>query len=465
MKLRKCISHLAALLILCSLSISAFATQWSTDDFTVDVPDHLSIFTKETPISDPSWSAAGVDDPASVLKQFKEDKRSVMDIFGGNNNSGDMYAIASFIGDEGKTQILLTRNQTQTSLQYGNSKDMTEEELESVFDALQIDEEEIAEMEAAGSQTKYEQDAQRLEFDGVPFFRLQVDGTGEDGKQMHEIIYMTILNRTSVALHVYAIDEDIPQESEQAIMEIAQSFRVTHYVPPEDYTMSTGDIIRTVGLLVALVLVIVITIIMGRRRTKKDKEQKAKMAEMLSVYHKENLQHDTKGRLCFANVTKCSDEAIHMFSLFHCYIKNLKSIIIGGVGCIALVVISILFSGEWFIILVSLALTAYFTFKVVTSSSSIEKVQKKIYKRGSSNMAKYAFYENSFRVTGIQSLTSYPYFQLTDIQTRKDYIYLYYGPENAYIVSRNGFALNVDPQDFVRFIKDKMKEAQNEGSN
>ena len=452
MKLRKYAVCLFALLITCSLSMTAFAKEWTTEDFQLDIPEDFYIFTSENSPADPTWAEAGIEDPSKVLELFSKDERSVLDIVGGSSPSESLYGIASFISPD--TQILLARNKTQASLQYGNSKDMTQQDKQDILDKLSGD----------GETTDFEanQTVEWYDVGNVPFLKLSIDVVGNEGEKMHEITYMTMLNRDSVTFHVYTIDKDISEKSKEALETVVNSFVVTNYTDFTESQLDTWEIVKVVGLLVVLIGIIVGTIIFSRVRTKKDQNQKKLMADKLSEFHRQNSGVDAKGKLCYANVTNCSDEAIHAFSIFQSYLKHLPSLIIGAVSCIVLVVVSILFSDEWFMILISAGVTIYFVFKTATASSNMEKVQKRIYARGSSNMAKYAFYDNIFRVTGVQAMSTYPYFQITDIRTYKEYIYLYYGPENAYIVSRNGFANDVDPDAFVEFVKAKIQEGLND---
>lgn len=48
----------------------------------------------------------------------------------------------------------------------------------------------------------------------------------------------------------------------------------------------------------------------------------------------------------------------------------------------------------------------------------------------------------------------FPYFQIVDVRKHGHYIYLYYGPENAYMVDQFGFSKG-EFSDFVKFISEK----------
>ena len=462
MKQRKHVGFLLALVVLILMPMSVSAQQWASEDFTVELPEDYYIFTPEISQVDPMWSEAGISEPSSITDLFGDGSSGnfLASLFGGgsNNQQAAMHGIACFVGDDGNVRILVTRRQSAESYEIYNLKDHSrEEQLEFMENNFRLNEEAMGDLENSGYKS-LSQEPVFYEDAEVPFIAVHIDAVTSEDKELHEIAYMTVLNGYSVSFNTFITDGEIPLEAESLITELVQSFHVTSFTDPADNALTTEDIIKLLVFVIVVAAVIVTAVIVVRRRGKKDKRQKKEMADRLSEYHRQRSLSDNKGRLCFANVTKCSDEAIHSFCIYHAYIKNMISMIVGVVSCIVLLVITIGFSREWFMILISVALTVYYAFKIITASSSLEKVQKKVYARGSSDMAKYAFYENEFRVSGIQSVGSYPYFQITDVKENKGYVYLYYGPENAYIVSENGFANNVSSADFVDFIKNKVKE-------
>ena len=60
----------------------------------------------------------------------------------------------------------------------------------------------------------------------------------------------------------------------------------------------------------------------------------------------------------------------------------------------------------------------------------------------------------STRFTTRPSASVYPYFQITDVRKHGHYVYLYYGPDNAYMVDQFGFKLG-EYEDFLKFISEK----------
>ncbi len=208
-------------------------------------------------------------------------------------------------------------------------------------------------------------------------------------------------------------------------------------------------------LLVLLVLVVLVPIVYLPIKNKRDKRLKAKLAEQLTEYHKTHGDNDAvQGEMRFVNSTECTKEAIHTFSYYQAYVKNVGSLIIGALLCISAFVVSFALDSEWWIKVLAVGVVVYYGYKIFNMPHALEKIQRRVYDRGVSSTAHYVFYDEAFRVSGIQSASVFPYFQITDVRKHGHYVYLYYGPENAYMVDQNGFALG-QWEDFLKFISEK----------
>ena len=122
--------------------------------------------------------------------------------------------------------------------------------------------------------------------------------------------------------------------------------------------------------------------------------------------------------------------------------------------CICAFVVAFALDADWWVKLLAVAIVVYYGYKVFNMPHALEKIQRKVYDRGVSSTAHYAFYDEAFRVSGIQSASVFPYFQIIDVRRHNHYIYLYYGPENAYMVDQYSFTLG-EFYDFVKFISEK----------
>lgn len=434
MKMRKLRAFILAAALLLLIPVSVHGAEWTGEDFTITIPDDVYIFTPETPVDDAAWALAGITDPRGTLETYSE-----------------MSAVAEIVSKDGQRSILLGSKSNDYAKQVYNLADLSQEEKNQVLEDLATVNSDTLQVE-------------RGIYDGgeTPFFWITFDGEDTEGNPLHEILYGTIFNGKTLTLDIFN-PEGITQEDKQVLEDIADSFVITKVIPVEEMeetagaqTVTAGDIILMGVLLGAMVLLVAGTFLFIRLKDKKDKKKKKALAERLSKYRKDHSgESEIRGELRYANLTHCSDPTIHEFSLYHAYKKNILPIASGILLSFALVALAFYFNTEWFMRLISLALVVYYGYKLITSSSSIEKVQHNIYSRGNNRAAKYAFYDEMFRVAGIQSPAVYPYFQITEVRRNKNYAYLYYGPDNAYIVDMEGFESG-DRDSFYSFIQSKI---------
>ena len=293
-----------------------------------------------------------------------------------------------------------------------------------------------------------------LDVDGQPFYRIRIDGTYQE-TGYHELIYGTIVNGFTLAFNIYGGGESVTQEQEDLLLGIVESVQFSEILPKPETTVDTSDIVTTISLLVLLVLVILIPAVYFPIKSKRDKKLKARLADQLTAYHKEHGDNETiLGDMLFANSTDCTKEAIHTFALYQSYIKNVGSLVIGAFLCLATLICSFALDADWWIKLLAVGIVVYYGYKIFNMPHTLEKVQRKVFDRGVSSTAHYAFYDEAFRVSGVQSASMFPYFQITDVRRHSHYLYLYYGPDNAYLVDQFGFSVG-EWEDFVKFISQK----------
>lgn len=440
MKLKKAGAMFLAWLTVMMVPLSASAKDWESDDFSIEVPDGLYVFTADTPVSDPSWGLAGISDPAATLKLFQPSKDQ------------GMNALVNFVGEGGSPSIILTKKTSEESWNIFNLADISEEEQEEFLGTL------------SGAPENFTVQTQLVRTGEIPFVHLAYDSTDAFAEtsevgEMHERVYGTVLNGYMLTFNATAQGRGITPEEENLLEQVASSMKITHLLTKEEVEAANQippeQLAQTLIILGVFVLLIILSVVFVKMRGKQEKKQKKEMADRLSAYHREHPSGtEIQGDLLFANVTECSDEALRTFSVYHAYVKNLPSMLFGIAMGVALLVLILISNSEWWMILLAVALIVYQGYKIVTASSAVEKVQRKIYGQGREKKARYAFYGEAFRVSGIQSAMAYPYFQITDIRRHKNYIYLYYGPDNAYIIELNGFAAGGGDR-FPDFIKSR----------
>lgn len=417
---------LLALALVLALPFSAAAETFSTEDFTIEIPEGTYVFTPTTSTEDPNWAMAGVADPTTKLQTYQ-----------------DMHGIAELITQDGETSILIMQKQTDTTESIFSLRDLSEEDKEEFLDGTMQSKSEDILVE------KY-----YIDVNGQPFYRLRVDGSSE-GMEYHEVQYATIINGYSLGFDIYGGDETVTQEQEDMLLGIVESVQFSEILPKPETTVDTSDIVTTISLLVLLVLVILIPAVYFPIKSKRDKKLKARLADQLTAYHKEHGDNETiLGDMLFANSTDCTKEAIHTFALYQSYIKNVGSLVIGAFLCLATLICSFALDADWWIKLLAVGIVVYYGYKIFNMPHTLEKVQRKVFDRGVSSTAHYAFYDEAFRVSGVQSASMFPYFQITDVRRHSHYLYLYYGPDNAYLVDQFGFSVG-EWEDFVKFISQK----------
>lgn len=417
---------LLALVLLLALPLSAAAETFSTEDFTIEIPEGMYQFGPTTSVDDPSWALAGVADPTTKLQTYQ-----------------DMHGIAELITQDGETSILIMQNQTDTTESIFSLRDLSEEDKEEFLDGTMQSKSEDILVE------KY-----YIDVNGQPFYRLRVDGSSE-GMEYHEVQYATIINGYSLGFDIYGGDETVTQEQEDMLLGIVESITFSEILEKPETTITLQDYVVVAAVLVLLVMVILVPVVYVPIRNRKEKRLKAKLAEQLTQYHKDHgTSEKDLGELRFVNSTDCTKEAIHSFSLYQSYVKNLGSLLIGGVLCVAALIVAFALDAEWWGKLLVVGIVVYYGYKVFSMPHTLEKIQRRVYDRGISSTAHYAFYDEGFRVSGIQSASVFPYFQIVDLRRHGHYLYLYYGPENAYMVDKFTFSLG-QYEDFVKFISEK----------
>jgi len=428
LKLKRAAAVLFTALLCTFLCLPASAAEWEGEDFTFTVPEEfIYTFSLQTPQDDPSWALAGISDPASVVQEYQE-----------------MGVLVDFYTKDG-TSIKVREQETNTTKSIFTLKDMSEEELAEFLDKqIQSQSEDVSVQK------------ERVQIDNFPFFRVRIDSTGEPG-EAHELFYYTILNGRTLVFDMYTGERDITPEQEGLLQQAVDSLRITQLL--ERPEAEPANVVLILVLLAVIVAIVVAPFIYIPLRNRREKKRKAKMAERLSEYRKTHGEGVPLGEPKFVNETECTREAIRAFSLYHSYGKNLLSLAFGGVMCIVALVVVFAFDITWWLKLLAVGAAIYFAYKVINMPNAVEKVQKKVFSRGVSSTARYTFYDEGFRVTGIQSASLYPYFQITAVRRRGHYLYLYYGPDNAYPVDQYGFSLG-EFEDFATFIKDKTTEQE-----
>lgn len=424
--MKKLTSFLLALLLIAAMPMAVSAETWTGVDFTFQAPEGLYQLGPNTEEIDPLWALAGVSDAAAKLEEYR-----------------DMGVLANFVSEDGATDISVMQKQADQSEKIFDIRLLSEGERADFLEKLVSSDSE----DVTIAKDWYENPQ------GLLFYRLDIDMTGS--QEMHELIYGTIMNGYALNIDIHTMDADMTPEQEAAVKDMADSLTFTNIQekPPEDYREAVNFLLLLVLMLAAVAGPLIYMPIKSRR----DKKQKAKLAEQLSRFHKENGKDVAKGEAAFINDTDCTREAIRRFSYYQAYVKNMGEVIFGALLCVISLCVAFLIDSVWWIKLAAAAVTIYYAYKLIAMPGALEKIQIKVHSQGTSQTAHYTFYPDVFRVSGIQSSNVVPYFQLLEVRKCGQYYYLYYGPDNAYIVDSYGFKLG-EAGDFEKFIREKVQK-------
>lgn len=424
--MRKIVSVLAALLLIAALPVMAPAEAWVGVDFQFEAPEGMYQLGPGIEENDPAWALAGVGDAAAKLKEYQE-----------------MGVLANFLSEDGATDISVMQKVSKES--------------ETIFDLRLMEEEDKAEfletLAKAGNEDVAIENGWFENKSGLLFYRIKIDVGGE--REMHELIYGTIMNGYSLNIDIHTLDTGMTPEQEEIVEKMADSMVFTNILekPPEDVSAALNALLLLILLLAAVAGPLIYVPI----KSKRDKKKKARLTEQLSEFHKTNGKDTAHGEAVYVNETDCTREAIHRFSYYQAYVKNIGEVIFGTMLCVVTVCAAFLIDSVWWMKLAAVAVTAYYAYKLIAMPGAVEKIQIKVHSQGMSKTAHYTFYNDVFRVSGIQSANVVPYFQLTEVRRCGQYLYLYYGPDNAYLVDDYGFQQG-ESRDFEKFIRGKLQK-------
>lgn len=421
--MKRIMSVLLAFAIVATLPAAAFAESWVGVDFTLEAPDGMYQLGPSMEETDPGWALAGIGDPEAKLEEYRE-----------------MGVLVNFISEDGATDIVVMQKEAKQAEQIFDIRLMSDSERDSFMEGLATTEDESVTLDKGWYENPQ----------GLLFYRLKIDMDGE--QEMHELIYGTIMNGYALNVDIHTINAAMTQEQEDMVLAMMDSMVFTNIQekPPEDYREAFNTLLLLVLMLAAVAGPLIYVPIKNRR----DKKKKAKLAEQLSQFHKTNGKDTAQGEAAFVNSTDCTKEAIRRFSYYQAFVKNMGEVVFGALLCVITVCAAFLIDSVWWMKLAAVAVTVYYAYKLIAMPGAVEKIQTKVHSQGMSKTAHYAFYPEVFRVSGIQSANVVPYFQIIDIRKCGQYLYLYYGPDNAYLVDMYGFELG-EAGEFEKFIREK----------
>lgn len=427
--MKRVLSVFTALLLVAVLPVTAFAGTWVGMDFTMEAPDNLYQLGPYLAEDDAAWALAGIASVQDKLQEYK-----------------DMGVLVNFLSEDKSTDINVMQKESDTTKSIYNLQLLDEDEKAKFLDELIQSDNELVSMDKTWHPVG-----------DYLFYRVKLDVAAEDADStdMHELLFGTVINGYGLNFDIHTTGVPITPEQEQILQGIVDSVTFTNVTEkPEADPTDAANLLLLLALMVCAVAGPLIYIPIRRRY---DKKKKARLAEQLSAYHKTHGNDTVVGEPLFVNATDCTKEAIHKFSMHQAYVKNLGEVVFGTLLCVVMLATAFLVDAEWWVRIAVVAVSGYYVYKLIAMPGEVEKVQTKVYGRGMSSTAHYTFYPEAFRVSGVQSASVLPYFQITDVHKSGQYLYLYYGPDNAYMVDQYGFTQG-DFDSFERFIRDKVEQ-------
>ena len=401
----------------------------------LEVPEGFYVFTPETDPSSGDWLLAGYDDSIEQLKKFEED------------DSGNKKLVELVAEDKSFT-IIISRKYSSDTREYYNLNDISDEEFQELVESNNFVDEENG----------ITATAEAYEHSQIPFFRVDLEGKIDDSP-IWETCYGTIFNGYSLSLDMYS-SKELTEEQQDILREIVDSVHVNEfYEKPTQEQMMVQTVIMLAPIII-IILLIVVTIVIVRVRNKSKERKKSEIGDKLVAYRKEQaaktqLPDYVQPKVLFDNTTFCSDMAIKRFCQFHFFHKNLFQNAVFIVLGVVSVVMAIFYDDSWIMRLILAALGAYMIVQPFMSLDKMTKAEIRIYKKGRTCDAHYTFREEDFRISGIQSPMLYPYFQILSAYEDKNYFYLYYTDERAYLVDKNGFTQG-ESAEFRKMLKEQL---------
>lgn len=398
-------------------------------------PQDVIILSNDTPINSEDWAAAGISVPAEYYQRYD-----------------DLSVVAHFVSPGGRYGVYLAK---KTSLAVSSIYNLSVAS-EEIKAAVLEDCDKINQNEGFNSVAEF------VEIGDYLFVQNRIHFQNET-TTMDEISYMTVMNGVSYTFssHIYGALEQGDLDYIMMIVS-ALTFTTIQDVPQQD-TSFKAVFSGLLPLLLA-VAVLIALIVYLKVRSARLKRRKKEIADGLSEFRARRRELEEAGELqesetLFLNKTIHGDDALRKFAIFHSYRKNPLTIPIYLVSIVLSIAIIVSLiardSDSWFFMLVFAAIALYSAYRLLTTSKKITRELLRSYQKYPNRVAIFSFRDDSYRLSGLQSNGIYPYLQITECYETKEFFYLYFGEDHAYLVNKAGFALG-DADDFSGFIREKL---------
>lgn len=430
-RMKKFFALVLSVMMIAGVSTSVFAAgsvyELEGDSLQFTVPEGAYVFTPDTLSNDKQWAEAGIEDPVEYINLYGE--LGVAAHISLNNNADNIY---------------LSKKTSDTTEYYHSLADASEADMKAFIDQFN----------STSESGTTESTGELYEGGKFPFVRVHIksEQIGES-KVIYELHYITVVNGSSYSFNTHS-ESEITAGLEDSIKEIVNSVDFSSITPKAETTLNSQSVIMVCVIFLILALLIGMLVVSKMKRTREKKNTKI-LAARLTEYRRN--QKEEFGPCLFENTTDHNNEAIREFSRYQTYRRHIFSacfsIVVTAGGAIA----SYYLNSAWWLTLAFSLAALYCIYKFATAANVMEKAIKRTYSKLRTTKAHYEFYADEFTVSGTQSHTVYPYFQISDVADNKNYFYIYFGEDVTSYVCKDSFTKG-DAQEFGRFIKQKVKE-------
>ena len=440
---RLCAALLAVLVAVSVLCTTALAQTGGTTmkipelPVEITVPDGVKVISIETMYNEPVWEELGILDTYDKGNEMIE-----------NNILAELYAF------DQQCMIAVAKKESDLSKAVYNLNNMNESEKAEFLAGLIPS---TVDGGTTGTAVWYEHEQ-------IPFFCVDIVSNALDEELVHERIYGTMFNGIILTFDLYNGKEPISEEYDALLRGLVDSVIITEMTEKPEWSMSTAAKMA-VALLVVLFGLLIFYSIYRSFEKKRDKQARKEMAERLAAYRQMKQEHPDQGEgeLRFLNETMHDDAAIRVFSKYQA-MRGTNLFMTVFTAALALIAISIVaqydMTGNWWMIAALIGFVAFSLHRSLTASGAIEKAMIRVYNAMRSRKATFYFYDGDFRVTGLQSASMYPYFQVTKMVETKEYFYIYFGEGTTYFIKKDGFKgfeKGKGADEFRAFMKEKLE--------
>lgn len=462
--MKKIASLIAAVVLLLAVSVSVFAegkASASAPDssgkeytipelaITVRIPENMYVFQKDRfSYTDPAVSKAGITDVAAFAEKFNN-YNLLLDAF----------------SEDGLLEVGFYKKESDDTRSYYNLGELSEEEYAEFLKTMQPSEEFQQENGLKMQVEDYKHPETRYFIT-----RIEMDKTETYDHSISEICYATIVNGYTITVDAVVLDGKITKEHEALLEEIVNSIHITEVIDKEKAGMAMGeltpqDYFTVYGSLILIIGVIAAMIATYMNRRRRDRERRL-LADRLSQYRFEEQERETSSEegshdepeSFFRNRTEYNDAAVKSFASYHVGHKRLLAFVLYTLVAAAFLLFAAFSNLEAIMRILLVILAGFILVWECMMPGKLKKAQTAVFKKSVHKWNEYSFRKRDFRVTGMQSSTLYPYFQITHVGESKDYFFLYFGEETAYYVAKDGFTEG-KAEEFLSFIKERIKQA------